>query len=402
MSPRDILRRATGLDPDEATLERALHLRMKALGLKERADYPPLLSGPELDELAELIVIPESWMFRDPAAFEAALALARARLARRPGHLVRILSLPCAGGEEPYSMAMALRDGGVPLEQCRIDGIDLSAASIARARAAHYTRNAFRGAHIEFRDRHFTRVDDGYLLRDEIRQAVHFSQGNLFELDMAANAGRYDVVFCRNLLIYFDDAGIARAAAVLAALLAQDGILLAGPAETTVLCRHGFTQLPHSGAFALRRSPVPPRTPPRPRLRAPAPVPMPAAPAAATASIPPPAAPPLAPAELLARAQRHARNGQLDEAAADCHALLAADATIAGAYFILAQSSRSRGDTAGVERYLRQCVYLEPRHHAALCALALLAEQAGEHDKAVLYRRRADRDAAAAQGSSGA
>jgi chemotaxis protein methyltransferase WspC len=214
MNPREILRHATGLDLDEATLERALHARMKGLGLEARSDYLALLSGPELDALAELVVVPESWMFRDPAAFQAALALATGRLARRPGHLVRILSLPCAGGEEPYSMAMALLDAGVPLDQCRIDGIDLSKVSIARARAGRYTRNAFRGARVDFRDRYFSADDGGYLLRDDIRAAVQFGKGNLFGLDMAANAGRYDVIFCRNLLIYFDDHSIARAAAV--------------------------------------------------------------------------------------------------------------------------------------------------------------------------------------------
>jgi chemotaxis protein methyltransferase WspC len=392
MNPREILRHATGLDLDEATLERALHARMKGLGLEARSDYLALLSGPELDALAELVVVPESWMFRDPAAFQAALALATRRLARRPGHLMRILSLPCAGGEEPYSMAMALLDAGVPLDQCRIDGIDLSKVSIARARAGRYTRNAFRGARVDFRDRYFSADDGGYLLRDDIRAAVHFGQGNLFGLDMAANAGRYDVIFCRNLLIYFDDHSIARAAAVLASLLADDGILLAGPAESLVLARHGFTQLPLSGAFALHRHAYPVPGALAPVVAAVVPAPRAAAPAAT----------PLTNAELLARAQHHADTGRLAEAADACHALLALDATIAGACFILALVCQCRDDGAGAERYLRQCVYLEPDHYDALCALALLSDQAGEHDKAGRYRQRAARASAAAHGARAA
>jgi chemotaxis protein methyltransferase WspC len=100
-------------------------------------------------------------------------------------------------------------------------------------------------------------------------------------------------------------------------------------------------------------------------------------------------------AELLARAQHHADAGRLQDAADACRSLLDADATIPGAYFILALVSQCRNDAAGAERHLRQCVYLDPRHYEALCALALLAEQSGEPDKAGLYRQRAARAGAA-------
>jgi chemotaxis protein methyltransferase WspC len=397
MKAHALLLRATGLDMDRAALRRAIDARMKRLGLADRGAYLELLGGDELDHLVELVVVPESWMFRDPAAFNAALSVLAERL-ERPGQLARVLSLPCAGGEEPYSMAMAVLDAGLPLDRCRIDAADLSAVSIARARAGRYTRNAFRGGRLEFRDRYFTQHDSAYLLREDVRAAVRFSQANLFSIDVEANAGRYDVIFCRNLLIYFDDASIARAAAVLGALLAEDGILLAGPSESPALTRHGFTQLPLSGAFALRHAraaAVETAPPPAPVQRAFMPTRLDTRP-------PRPDVAPVAFTDLLSRAQLHADTGRMREAAELCRTLLDNDPTDPGPYFILGLVSQSAQDRAGAERHLRQCVYLDPQHYEGLCALALLAEQSGDLDKAALYRQRAARAHNAHQARSAA
>ncbi|MGZ5201048.1 MAG: CheR family methyltransferase [Telluria sp.] len=391
MSARDILRRATGLALDGPALERALHARMRELGITQAADYMQLLAGPELDQLAELVVVPESWMFRDPAAFKAATALVERRLARNAGAVARILSVPCAGGEEPYSMAMALADAGIDRERYLIDAVDLSAASIRRARAARYKRHAFRGAELAFRDRYFTRDGDAFVLRDEERSAVRFRQGNLLALDLDANAGRYDVIFCRNLLIYFDDEAIERAARVLSALLADGGLLLAGPAETPALCRHGFQRLPLPGAFALHKPGQPPmelasdaggaRRLARQALQR---LPAKAAPAA-----PAPQAEPVG--HLLAQAQRQADSGQLREAADACRHILGRTPTEARAWFILGLVSQCEGDAVAAESNWRRCLYLDPCHYEVLCALALLAEQSGDARRAALYRHRAVR-----------
>ncbi|RZA12425.1 MAG: methyltransferase domain-containing protein, partial [Proteobacteria bacterium] len=170
-------------------------------------------------------------MLRDPAVFSEALRFVQQRLAARPQRPVRILSVPCAGGEEPYSMALVMAQAGIPATRCRIDAIDLSQAAIARARSGRFTRNAFRGADLAFRERWFTRQGDDYLVDDALRAYVGFSQGNLLAMgDRAAvPAGvlpPYDLVFCRNLLIYFDAPTRARAAQAIANLLADDGLLL--------------------------------------------------------------------------------------------------------------------------------------------------------------------------------
>ena len=253
MSARSLLQHATGQNISEAEAERAVRERMAQLGVADSGDYLRALAAAELNALTELVVVPESWLFRDAGAFSAATGFVQRRLAAQPARPLRILSLPCAGGEEPYSMAMALDMAGVGAASVRIDAIDLSHQSIARATAGHYTRNAFRGAELAFRDRYFSVRDGGYQLCDPIRARVGFRQGNLFGLDAASLAGHYDIVFCRNLLIYFDDAAAHAAAVVLRSLLADDGLLFAGYAEVPALCRHGFAALRLPGAFALQK-----------------------------------------------------------------------------------------------------------------------------------------------------
>ncbi|UUZ55453.1 hypothetical protein LP419_06995 [Massilia sp. H-1] len=210
MSPRDLLQRETGLDLSSTVVERAVAERVAALGLDDAARYPSLLTGTELQALAELVVVPESWMFRDPEAFGAAARFVQERLAAAPRRTVRILSIPCSHGEEPYSMAMALKDAQVPGASFLIDAVDLSHVALARARLGRYTKNAFRGGDQSFRERHFTQDGSEFQIDQALRAQVNFSQGNLLTIDAAASTGRYDIVFCRNLLIYFDEATAMR------------------------------------------------------------------------------------------------------------------------------------------------------------------------------------------------
>jgi chemotaxis protein methyltransferase WspC len=391
MSARALLRQASGLDLSQRTVDRALGKRMARCAIADREQYLEQISAAELAALIELVVVPESWMFRDADAFAAATAHVQRRLAERPDRVVRLLSIPCAGGEEPYSMAMALNDAGVAPSAFRIEGVDLSGAAIERALAGRYTRNAFRGAHLGFRQRHFSRHGDDYQISDALRAQVSFSQGNLLAFDSAAGAGRYDVVFCRNLLIYFDEATTAAAIAVLHALLADDGMLFAGYAEVPAFCRHGFAPLRMPGAFALHKAQANgiPAAPVEQRLRSHRPAPQPATPAPEKRL--PKAVPAAGAVDLLAQAQRQADLGDYQAAAAACHALLAADPNCSDAYFLLGMVSECQHKPGAAGDYWRRCVYLQPDHYEALCHLALLAEQTGDAAQAATFRQRAAR-----------
>ncbi len=397
MNARDLLRRETGLNLSAAVADRAVAERLSRLGLDDAAAYLRMIAPDELKALIELVVVPESWMFREPEAFVAVVRFVRERLVQAPTRLVRILSIPCAGGEEPYSIAMALRDAGVAPTATTIDAVDLSDVSLERARRGRYTRNAFRGGDLAFRDRHFSAIDTDYQINSVLREQVNFSQGNLLDIDTATNAGRYDIVFCRNLLIYFDDATTASAIAKLRLLLSDDGLLFAGYAEVPAFCSNGFTPMRFPGAFALQKErrveprarapegaavlPTAPRPRPAPAVRV-----VPAAAAAPAVKTPPADA-----ATLLARASQLADLGDYAGAGAACRAVLALDAGSADAYFILGMVSECQDQRSAAGDYLRRCVYLQPDHYDALCHLALLAEQQGDASKAASFKQRAAR-----------
>ena len=402
MTAQALLRRATGLSVSKAVAERAVGQRMEQTGFSDSAAYLQALTPAEMTQLIELVVVPESWLFRDPQAFYATVELVQERWAR--GRATRILSIPCAGGEEPYSMAMALRDGGVPKQAFSIDAYDLSPGCIERAQAGVYGRNAFRAQDVAFRERYFTHVaDDAYRIIDALREQVTFRQGNLLQFDTATCSRHYDVIFCRNLLIYFDKPTTRAAIANLSALLADDGMLLAGYAEVPSFCQNGFAPLQFRQAFALKKEATPPAAviqvaalpPPTRALRsvppAPRPAPARAVPAPAARPRPVPVQAPQPPADLLAEARRLADRGQLREAGEKCHAHLAKVPEAAEAYFMLGIINELAGKMDLADDYWRRCIYLQPDHYEALCHLALLAERNGNHTAAATLKARAAR-----------
>jgi chemotaxis protein methyltransferase WspC len=392
MSLLHSLREHTGLVLSDETVERAVRERMLRLGLRLRMDYAPCAGTPEFEALVDLVTVPESWMFRDPGVFDTALRFVQRRLLRHPERQVSVLSLPCAGGEEPYSMAMALARAGIPPALCRIDAVDLSHAALERARLGRYTRNAFRGADLAFRERWFRQDGFEYVIDDALRPYVRFSQGNLLRPAGLPDGGRrYDLVFCRNLLIYFDEAGRAAAAAAVHALLHDDGLLLSGFAEAPSFCRAGFAPQSLRHAYALQKQgavAAPPRRRARPAAAAAEP---PAASLAAPLSAPAPAPAPAGLSALLADAKRLADAGRLAEAAQACQDALAVRPGLPEAWFLLGLISDCAGQAQAAERQLRRCLYLQPDHYEALCSLALLHEQRGDDLEACLLRERAAR-----------
>jgi len=410
MTAQAMLHQVTGLTVSKSTADRAVRQRMEQTGATDSDAYLEQITPGEMTQLVELVVVPESWLFRDPQAFYATVELVRERWSR--GRITRIASIPCAGGEEPYSMAMALRDGGVPSQAFTIDAYDLSPACIERAQAGIYGRNAFRAQDVAFRERYFTPLHDGaYRINDALRTQITFRQGNLLQLDASALPQPYDVLFCRNLLIYFDKATTRAAIEKLSSLLADDGMLLAGYAEVPSFCQHGFTPLQYRQAFALKKStaadaPATPASAPLAAARAPrrvprplaapvtAPAPLPAMrPRPAAASAAPSAASPAAAAQtdLLAEARLLADRGQLREAGDKCHAHLARNPDAAEAYFMLGMINELAAKMDLAEDYWRRCIYLQPDHYEALCHLSLLAERNGNHTAAATLKARAAR-----------
>jgi chemotaxis protein methyltransferase WspC len=326
-------------------------------------------------------------------------------LRTHPEGVMRVLSLPCSTGEEPYSAAMALRDAGFPAERMRIDAFDISRRSLEHARRAVYGRNSFRGGNLDFRDRHFTPAGAGWQLADALRQSVNFRQGNVLDASLETGAGTYDAVFCRNLLIYFDRATQDRAIATLTRMLAPKGWLFVGPSETGLLLSHKFVSAKIPLAFAFRPASAMPRetqplasAPARETAAPPACASVPAKPLpfssvvlrTTTKNVLAPVAKPEAEADL-ASAMEFANQGRLADAAQACEAHMRKYGPSAQAYYVTGLVRDASGNHTEAAELYRKALYLEPKHHEALVHLASLLESQGDKAGAKLLNARARR-----------
>lgn len=400
-----ILARAIGLNVESigtSPVETAIRRRASALGVRED-EYPARVksSPQELQSLIEEIVVGETWFFRDERPFRyLTTELLQTVRALRPGQPLRVLSVPCSSGEEPYSVAMTLMDGGLAPGSFRIDAVDINDRAIAQARKATYTNNAFRGKLAEgARERYFRKVGELYQLDPAVRQAVTFRRANILDPGFSPGEPAYEFVFCRNLLIYLDRASRQAVLRQVDRYLVPTGTLFLGHAETpdpdSPFRRADVT------AFAYRREP--PRTKSRPTMRAvgrrsmtpspsrtaPPSKPLPASrrptvPARTPAPAPVAEGPP-----PLSRAQELADAGKLAEAAEICEQRLEKVGPEAGAYCLLGIIHHAKGEWDRAEHLLSRALYLDKSNYEALVYLALLCDRRDDTASAEQYRRRA-------------
>jgi chemotaxis protein methyltransferase WspC len=403
-----LLTRRTGLTPNslgpEAVVQ-AVRRRMAACGLSDIVGYEErlLASDEEWHLFVDEVVVRETWFFRDWTPFALLQRYVRERwLPRRSGRLLRVLSVPCATGEEACSIAIALLEAGLAGTSFQIDAVDISRTALARCREARYGESAFRGGHLELRDRYFTTVDgSGYRPLSEVTASISFRQGNLLETGFTAGRTPYDIVFCRNLLIYFDLPARKLAAENLWRLLADDGVLFAGHTESTHTLGPRFALWDDPRAFAYLKVLTPaPDTPAPPAVSTPRRVERPVvdAPPLATrglAKVPTPHAAKPARVDdaplLLERAKRLADEGTLDTAADVCRQLVERDDPSADAFCLLGLIKEALGDRIQAEGCYTRALFLDPDHYESLVHLILLLEARGDSARAAALRARLGR-----------
>jgi chemotaxis protein methyltransferase WspC len=409
-----LLRQTMGLDVESvgaSSLQRSIRLRMKSLGLKTVAEYFERLqsSTAEWRELVESVIVRETWFFRDHEPFSAfSRQVLEQWLPAHPNRQLRLLSLPCSSGEEPYSLAMALLDSGIDPHRFHIDAVDISERALMRGQLGVYGKNSFREKDLGFRSRHFRHTKEGYALNPSVRKQVHFSHGNVLDPDFMPRSGGYDFIFCRNLLIYFDAATRKKALGQIERLLADDGLLFVGPAEQSLVFDQGFVSAGIPMAFACRK-PGRAMAQSQPRAGRPArPLKLPPG-APALVPVTPPhvsvtrAAPKITPneqpgeaASILDEARQLADAGRFAEAAVLCEAHLLAHGASAPAYYLLGLIHDAASDTRAQDCY-RKALYLDPNHYHTLLQMALLSQKNGEFARARTFRDRAQRIGARAE-----
>ncbi|MBK5375809.1 chemotaxis protein CheR [Pseudomonas sp. TH43] len=404
----DFLKERIGLDVTSvgpAIIERAVRQRTILSQAAHADEYWHLLQGSrdEQQALIEAVIVPETWFFRYPESFATLGKLARKRLDELNNmRALRILSLPCSTGEEPYSIAMALLDAGLKPHQFKVDGMDVSPLSVEKARRALYGKNSFRGQDLDYRERHFTPEQDGHRVNENVREQVRLQVGNVLDPTLLTSEPPFDFVFCRNLLIYFDQPTQKQVFEVLKRLTHVDGVLFIGPAEGSLLGRLGMRSIgiPQSFAFSRHSEPLPEPLPiPKPAplpvsqpLRSTPPAPVRSRPFAAVAPLPTTSksANPDA-ATLLANIAALANEGKSAEARAACEQYLRSHEPVAQVFYWLGLLSDVAGLTLEAQGFYRKALYLEPQHPEALMHLAVLLQAQGDSAGARRLQERAAR-----------
>ncbi len=192
-------------------------------------------SEASINAVVEAMVTHESLFFRDGKPFEHLRALLPQLMrARANERCIRIWSAACSSGQEAYSIAMQIAEecGHIPAWRWEIIGTDVSQAIVDKARQGEFSAfEAKRGLSEARLARHFEpRGDGGWRVKPALRAMTQFRLHNL--LESAAHLGRFDIVFCRNVLIYFDAPTKTRALDVIARQMAPDGALFLGAADS--------------------------------------------------------------------------------------------------------------------------------------------------------------------------
>ncbi|MEN6586911.1 MAG: CheR family methyltransferase [Sulfuricella sp.] len=238
---KDFIKQRCGLILEgngEEKLAMVLRQRITVTASGNSADYYSRLqaSSDEFQDLVNLLTINETYFFREPEQLRllAERLVPRLLMQRQDGLPLRILSAGCSSGEEPYSIVMTLREkyGDGVASLFSFVGGDIDTQALAKAHSGRYSEFSFRGVGADVKARYFDYDGWGYRLKEEIRSQVEFHEMNLFAEQFPATMHGFDIIFFRNVSIYFDMPTRRIIQQNMASLLKDDGYLVIGTAET--------------------------------------------------------------------------------------------------------------------------------------------------------------------------
>ena len=239
---KGLIKSRCGLSFDEArtpTLADAIQARMTESGFKSPRAYLALLErdDSEFSRLIDLITINETYFYREPAhlGLLAGRIVPELLASKKPGQKIRILSAGCSTGEEPYSVVMALEEayGNNVKTLFTVIGADIDSGAIGKARIASYGRHSLRQIPGELKNKYFqTSGPSGFMLKDAVRDRVQFILLNLLSPVYPDSLKDMDVIFYRNVSIYFEPDTQRSIFSKLSDLLNEDGYLIVSATET--------------------------------------------------------------------------------------------------------------------------------------------------------------------------
>jgi chemotaxis protein methyltransferase CheR len=262
----EFLYQRTGISYSETKrfyIERRLIDRMEQVGTQSFAAYMNLIraGGPEAEQVINSFTVNETYFYREEHQLRC---LSRALLPeivakRQPGDLVRIWCVPCSTGEEPYSVAIWLLENWRLVDAYNIEivGSDIDTRALAAALQGNYGERALSRLPAEVLEQYFepAHLGERQLIKD-LRESVKFSQVNLLDVGNMAALGRFDVILCRNVLIYFDDTSRATASVNLYNALSPRGFICLGHSESMTRISDRFKVRRFEDAIVYQRPPA--------------------------------------------------------------------------------------------------------------------------------------------------
>ncbi len=240
---REFFYRRTGISFEPSKryfVDKRLIERIEATGTGNFRGYLTLLrlqpSGEELQQLTNLMTVNETYFLREEYQFRCLVDSILPEIVRRKNSAsaIRIWCIPSSSGEEPYSIAMYLLEcwAGITDWDVEIVSSDIDTSILRHARAGRYSARSVHNVPSRWLDKYFRAVGEEYQLCDDLRQAVEFTRVNLSEPADTFVYRNYDVIFCRNLLIYFDDLSRTTAAETFYEALNPGGYICLGHSES--------------------------------------------------------------------------------------------------------------------------------------------------------------------------
>ncbi len=398
----ELLSKRLGLSRElllDSVIVRALDLALANVQPEQRESMAGRLLAEESEEWQRLVdeaVVPETWFYRHVESFQFLARYVSEKWRPADGTtLFRALCIPCASGEEAYSVGMTLLNTGLDASRIRIDAADISARLLARARLGVYGETSFREKHTCFREKYFVNCEQGWRVREDIVRLVRFEKTNLLNLSRFLQRAPYDAIFCRNALIYLNESARHEVIRRMRELLNADGLLFTGSSELAEFCAGGYVPVDYPQSFACRKAKLD-------KALAPSRAAIEVARSGQGATTTPHAATPHAdrsvdppavsgPSTTFEQAERLADEGDLDTAASMCERLLEQNTADPKVYALLGVISESKGRVEPAEEFFRKALYLAPYHYESLLHMSLLCERRGDVDAAELYRARAGR-----------
>jgi len=239
----DFLYRRTGMSYDEAKryyVERRVADRMGATGSTSFASYFALLRADvqgEVEQLINAFTVNETYFYREDHQLRCLTNSLLAEVIKTKPYdaSVRIWSAPCATGEEPYSIAIWLLENWPQVDAYEVEiiGSDIDTNTLGAAREGVFGSRAMMRLPPDLLERYFVAQGEGqWRIIDELRESIRFTQVNLVDRAETATQGKFDIIFCRNVLIYFDDASRRLAAENLYDRLNPGGFVCLGHSES--------------------------------------------------------------------------------------------------------------------------------------------------------------------------